>query len=351
MPVDKPFSNKQKRNLRKERKKLSAQTQKSKDASVGHTPYSFSKFVTDNVEAYDKVFAVCNEVYKTVHFYGSLYIYDADEVLYKRVSRDEYIEDVLGPALYSNKVAMDKTHTLGLLHHISNGLAPLGEARRVSKKAKLPQGFILSSGRSIKHMPAGNDQLVLIDDEDNFKIKIFEDRNSDHFFTSASPIPVAPEEQTKRPDNWQTYLNDAFPENEDAWQMIEEVIGCVLYKPDLPNIILCLIGQGGSGKGVLTRLLIKLVGEHPHFETSQLVKLSSRFTASAFFDKRLMILSDLPELTRRTQRMMESLSILKNVTGGDGICLKKKARTRTQSSPVSSLLYLRTSRSLIGLVT
>ena len=330
MPTDKPLSNKDRRGLRsakrKERQKVSAQISKSDDRSTGFTPYTFSKLISDNPDAYKSVFDTCLKMYKTVHYNGNYYIYSENKHLYRRVSRDQYIENVLAPALYRNKIAIDRPNTLGVLHHISSGLPPLGNARDKVNEEESPQGFILSSGRKIEHMPASINQLVLIDSNDDFKIKIFEDRNSDHFFTSASPIPVAPEEQTERPENWKAYLQDAFPDNEEAWVMVEEVIGCVLYKPDLPNIILCLIGQGGAGKGVLTRLLIKLVGEHPHFETSQLVKLSSRFTASAFFDKRLMILSDLPELTRRTQRVMESLSILKNVTGGDGILLEEKGK-------------------------
>ena len=296
-------------------------TTKSLDAVRGLRAVTFKDLISEFHKEFSSVVAELVGGRKVIYHLGRFYRYNEDDGTYYIVEKDYFIDNIIAPLLLKRKIAMGRSAIHDLYYHLAAVVPPTGDARDKITKSKMTDKFDIR-GNSIKMMAMGKDQLLEITDEG--EIRIIDGRTSDHFFISSMPVPAALDPVEERPELWQQYLNDAFPDDPLSWQMLDEIVGCVIYKPDLPNIILCLIGQGGSGKGVLTRLLINLVGEHPHFETSQLIKLSSRFTATAYWDKRLMILSDLQEMQKRTSRMMESLAILKNLTGDDGILLERK---------------------------
>ena len=297
---------------------------KTLDAARQMANVSFAKLINENPEVYQKIISTVTEQEACVYHMGQFHVWNTERGVYDRWSRDRFIDGILMPILTRSKLGMERGHTMSLYHHLTGIVPPTSEARKRVYTEKVAEGFDLVSGRRVSQMAVGKDQLVEITPD--YQIRIFGNRDSRYFFTSSMPVTVHPEVVEERPHMWQRFLDDSFPSNTIAQSMLDEIVGAVLYKPDLPNIILTLIGQGGAGKGVLTRMLINLVGEEPHFETSQIVKLSSRFTATAYYDKRLMVISDLPSLQRRTSRMMESLAILKNVTGGDSILLEQKGK-------------------------
>jgi putative DNA primase/helicase len=78
-----------------------------------------------------------------------------------------------------------------------------------------------------------------------------------------------------------------------------------------------LIGQGGTGKSTLIRLLVAFIGEKNHAATDLKNLETNRFEAAALYGKRLVLISD-------SSRYGGEVSTLKALTGGDPVRLEKK---------------------------
>jgi putative DNA primase/helicase len=85
-----------------------------------------------------------------------------------------------------------------------------------------------------------------------------------------------------------------------------------------------LIGQGGTGKSTLIRLLVEFIGEKNHAATDLKNLETNLFEAAALYGKRLVLISD-------SSRYGGEVSVLKAMTGGDPVRFEKKNQQQSGS--------------------
>jgi putative DNA primase/helicase len=121
-------------------------------------------------------------------------------------------------------------------------------------------------------------------------------------------------------DQW---LKQATGNDEDKINIIRAFFKIAVTGGELQKF-LEVVGQGGTGKSTLVRLLISLLGES-NTVSSDLEKLENNsFETAMLYGKKLVIISD-------PSRYGGSVSVFKALTGGDPIRHEKKHRQQQNS--------------------
>jgi P4 family phage/plasmid primase-like protien len=127
------------------------------------------------------------------------------------------------------------------------------------------------------------------------------------------------------------FIGEVFPEdsNELAW----EVLGDLLTPDRSIQKAICMVGEGGNGKGVFAQLAMRFVGPQnvSHFSLQRLEK--DRFAVAGLYQKLANICPDLP-----SERLQDS-SLFKAVTGCDRITAEFKYRNPFEFTPFARLIF------------
>jgi putative DNA primase/helicase len=119
---------------------------------------------------------------------------------------------------------------------------------------------------------------------------------------------------------WQAFLDHALPDIDDQ-RMLQHWGGLALMQRNLFSVFLLLTGTGGGGKSTVAGVIRGLVGEENCAEL-RTQHLGSRFEASTFHDKTLLLGSDVaPDFLS-----CDEAGFIKSLTGGDRITVEFKGR-------------------------
>ena len=127
------------------------------------------------------------------------------------------------------------------------------------------------------------------------------------------------------------FIGDAFPE--DSIELAWEVLGDLLTPDRSIQKAICMVGEGGNGKGVFAQLAARFVGPNnvSHFSLQRLEK--DRFAVAGLYQKLANLCADLPS------ERLEDSSVFKAVTGCDRITAEFKYRNPFEFTPFARLIF------------
>jgi len=120
--------------------------------------------------------------------------------------------------------------------------------------------------------------------------------------------------------NWDKFLNDIWPDDQESKDLLMEYIGYVLSGDTKQQKYLSIIGPRRSGKGTINQILLSLLGEE-NVVSPQLFELCDTFALQNWLGKPLASFSD----ARMThQNTIGVVSQLLRIVGGDPVTVNRK---------------------------
>jgi P4 family phage/plasmid primase-like protien len=141
------------------------------------------------------------------------------------------------------------------------------------------------------------------------------DHTPAHFHTSLLNFDIV---EQPTPEIWQRFLDDAL--DPDDQQLLQEVMGFALCPIRGFQVFFALQGATGAGKGVITRVMEKLVQSSIDINFD---KLCDRFALQHALGKQLLLFSEV----RVDRRFKPQVDLLKAMTGGDQVMVDVKHST------------------------
>ena len=136
----------------------------------------------------------------------------------------------------------------------------------------------------------------------------------------AVPFPYEP--APPAPKRWSAFLNQLWPDDEDAISALQEWFGyCISGRTDLHKILL-LIGPTRAGKGVIARILAALLG-WGNVAGPTLASLGQNFGLQDLVGKPLAIIADARLGGANTHQVVERLL---SISGEDMLTIDRKYR-------------------------
>jgi putative DNA primase/helicase len=123
------------------------------------------------------------------------------------------------------------------------------------------------------------------------------------------------------PGRWLTFLGQIWPEDPEAITALQEMAGYLLTPDTRHHKIGLLIGPPRAGKGVIVRVLTRLIGK-ANVASPSLADLSSRFGLWGLLGKSLAVIPD-ARMTGKTDQGT-ILERLLNVSGEDDVMVDRK---------------------------
>ena len=142
------------------------------------------------------------------------------------------------------------------------------------------------------------------------------------------PVDFRPDQSCPRIDR---FLQEVFPTS--ALELPWEILGDLITPDRSIQKAICLVGEGGNGKGVFSQLATRFVGEENVTHLSLQRLENDRFAVARLQGKLANICSDLPG-----ERLTDS-SIFKAITGCDRITGEVKYRNSFEFTPFVRLLF------------
>jgi putative DNA primase/helicase len=141
------------------------------------------------------------------------------------------------------------------------------------------------------------------------------------FFTQVS-VPFDFNPDARRPERWTQFLEQLWPDDPDAIFALREFFGYVLSgRTDLDKILL-LIGPTRAGKGVIARMLGRLIGAG-NVAGPTLASLGQNFGLQDLIGKPLAVISDARLGHADTHQVVERLLA---ISGRDTLTVDRKYR-------------------------
>lgn len=127
------------------------------------------------------------------------------------------------------------------------------------------------------------------------------------------------------------FIGQVFPH--DASELAWEILGDLLTPERSIQKAICLIGEGGNGKGVFAQLAANFIGPEnvAHLSLQRLEQ--DRFAVARLYGKLANICTDLP-----SERIGES-AVFKALTGCDRITGERKYQESFEFTPFARLLF------------
>jgi phage/plasmid-associated DNA primase len=252
---------------------------------------------------------------------GLWYIYDSSRGCFKEVHKDT-IESMIA---YLLKTVTSKYMSSIVIRGIASNLK-MHNSVTVHQKSSYDRFIIfkdgifdLATGLSFPHTPR-------------------------IFVTEGKLIPMfmpdwADKMNIKHMANFFSFMMSFTDSNVETFSVLRFIMK-TLFIPRQFSKILIISGYSGTGKSAFVRLLQSLVGMHASISTSFKLLKDSRFETSMFKDKKLVIFSD-------TEISETDMSVLKDMSGGDGIAGEEKHKTRKADFFFTGLIVIITNDNVV----
>lgn len=146
---------------------------------------------------------------------------------------------------------------------------------------------------------------------------------------STIALPFAFDASVKCP-RWQAFLKEILPD-EPSRQLVSEIYGNCLTHDVSQQKFFLFEGSGGNGKGVVTNILSKMLGE-ANVSSNPLEMFASTHGLEVTLGKLVNIVSEIGELDRVAE------GLLKMFTGGDLMYFNPKYKTPFSAKPTAKLI-------------
>ncbi len=146
-------------------------------------------------------------------------------------------------------------------------------------------------------------------------------KNSTPRFFTMTSLDYDFDASPPEPKRWLAFLNQLWPNEPDSIATIQQWFGYCLTFDTRQQKMLALIGPPRSGKGTLTRVLQRLVGE-ANFAGPTLASLATTFGLAPLVNKSLAVISD----ARLSGRADSSIIVerLLSISGEDTLTIDRK---------------------------
>jgi P4 family phage/plasmid primase-like protien len=143
-------------------------------------------------------------------------------------------------------------------------------------------------------------------------------------------IPIAFDAHASCP-RIEQFIEDVFPR--DSTELAWEILGDLVTPDRSIQKAVCLVGEGGNGKGVFAQVAVRFVGPNnvSHLSLQKLEK--DRFAVAGLYQKLANICTDLPS------ERLEDSSLFKAITGCDRITGEFKYQHAFQFTPFARLIF------------
>lgn len=136
---------------------------------------------------------------------------------------------------------------------------------------------------------------------------------------------------------WIEFIRQVTCNDEDLAEFLQLAVGYTLYGHTKEQVMFVLIGSGGNGKGVFSRIIYKLLGDYSALMQSNLLKpgaINANAPSPALMklrSKRLWVCSEMPK------GMVLDEALTKQITGGDLISSRGLYRDQVEFQPNGKL--------------
>jgi putative DNA primase/helicase len=144
----------------------------------------------------------------------------------------------------------------------------------------------------------------------------------DFFVLNALDIDFIP--KPPEPKNFLKFLNDLWPNDEDARRTIQEIFGYLLTGDTSLQKIFMLIGPRRSGKGTISHVIHNLLGRH-NTSSPTLTKLTKNFGLADLIGKSAAIIPD-ARFSGKGENVAAVAERLLSISGGDLQTIERKYR-------------------------
>ena len=143
-------------------------------------------------------------------------------------------------------------------------------------------------------------------------------------------IPIAFDAQASCP-RIEQFIEDVFPN--DSTELAWEILGDLVTPDRSIQKAVCLVGEGGNGKGVFAQVAVRFVGANnvSHLSLQKIEK--DRFAVAGLYQKLANICTDLPS------ERLEDSSLFKAITGCNRITGEFKYQHAFQFTPFARLIF------------
>lgn len=140
-------------------------------------------------------------------------------------------------------------------------------------------------------------------------------------FFSQGAVAVDYDRRAPKPVHWLKFLNDAFPDDQESIDSLQQWFGYLLTQETSQQKALICVGPKRCGKGTIARVLRALLGEH-NFAGPTLGQLSRQFGLQGLIGKSLAVISD-ARVSGAADLQAISETLLR-ITGEDAISVERK---------------------------
>jgi putative DNA primase/helicase len=143
------------------------------------------------------------------------------------------------------------------------------------------------------------------------------------YFFNVNCLPYDFDPNAPPPKQWLAFLEQLWPEDEQARSTLQEIFGLMLSEETRHQKIFMIAGPKRSGKGTIARILTKMLGKD-NVTNPTLAGLSSHFGLSHLIDKLAAIISD-ARLGPQTNAHIVAERLL-SISGEDALTIDRKYR-------------------------
>lgn len=104
-------------------------------------------------------------------------------------------------------------------------------------------------------------------------------------------VPFAYDAAAPRPERWERFLRELWPDDPEAIEALQEIFGYLLSGSTTQHKMFLLVGPPRSGKGTIGRVLTALIGHH-HVAGPTLAGLATNFGLQTLIGKPVAIVAD-----------------------------------------------------------
>ena len=213
------------------------------------------------------------------------------------------------------------------------------------------KNFNLDTGALVEGTSFRNG-VVLVNDDGQVAVR---PPNRREFFTGTRPYRF-PESDPGRPVAFDHWLQERIPDPDTRQGMWEAIGGTILQKLTLDELMVVMVGPGGTGKGTLLRTVAVLVGGpglprvFPVLHPAGLV--ASQFSLSELAAATMVYMGDMPRIPDRgsvREALILGMGVIKNIVGQDNVPIEGKYRKQQSEASVSASVWIGTNFSLAPL--